>query len=78
MPLYDYNCKKCSKTWEASHSIEQRKDEYCCKLVADLVITGTKSRPVILEGYNQGIGEYITGPAQRRQMMKKHNLEEAD
>jgi putative FmdB family regulatory protein len=77
MPLYDYSCKKCNRTWEASHKIEQRKDEYCCDLTADLVISATRTRPIILEGYNQGIGEYITGPKQKKQMMKKHNLEEA-
>ncbi len=56
MPLYDYSCKKCDRKWEASHSIEERKDEYCCSLTANLLISGTRGKPIILEGYNQGIG----------------------
>lgn len=77
-PLYDYECDAgCGKKWEASHKIDERKDEYCCGCSAKLLISATRTRPIILEGYNQGIGEYITGPKQKKQMMKKHNLEEA-
>ena len=76
-PLYDYRCDFCKKTWEGSHKVDERFDEKCCDKSATIVISPTRTKPVILEGYNVGIGEYITGPKQKREMMKKHKLEES-
>ena len=77
MPLYDYSCSKCGREWEASNKVSERYSEVCCSSEANIVISPTRTKPVILEGYNVGIGEYITGPKQKREMMKKHKLEEA-
>lgn len=42
MPLYEYQCPKCYKAWEAWHDIEERMNEFCCgKPAKQLISLGT-------------------------------------
>lgn len=77
MPVYRYRCDYCNLEWEAFRSIEKRVEAICdCGKLAKIIIQGI-SRPVIYEGYNEGLGAYVTGPKQKKEIMRRKNLEEA-
>ena len=77
MPLYEYRCNGCNEEWESVHSVDTRKEEYCayCGEKAEMLISQT-ARPVIYEGYDEGLNAHITGPKHRKQLMKEKGLEE--
>lgn len=76
MPIYKYRCDHCSLEWEAFRSVEKRSESICtCGRLAKIIISPT-AKPVIYEGYNEGLGTYVTGPAQKRRIMRDKNLEE--
>jgi len=63
MPLYEYTCE-CGKTTEINRTVEKRDDVLmcgCCALMKRTEIVQTM-KPVVLDGYNESIGEYVTGP----------------
>ncbi|MDE2227274.1 MAG: zinc ribbon domain-containing protein [Patescibacteria group bacterium] len=76
MPLYRYGC--CNKEWENHRSINNRTNERCplCGGKAVIIITGTQ-RPQCHEYYSMALNARITGPKQKKQLMKKLNVEEA-
>jgi putative FmdB family regulatory protein len=77
MPTYQYKCPKCKNIWEEYKTIDKRNDVVCfCGEKPRIIISQTQ-RPVIYEYYSEGLGEYITGPKQKRLIMKSKNLEEA-
>ncbi len=45
MPLYQYQCVKCYKEWEAWHSVDERMNEFCCGNVANLLLSLGTIRP---------------------------------
>lgn len=76
MPLYEYLCKECNEEWEAVHTIDTRKEEYCiyCGNKAELLISKT-SRPVVHEYFSENLDAYVTGSKHRKQLMKEKGLE---
>jgi putative FmdB family regulatory protein len=77
MPIYPYRCDKCGNKWEAVHGVSERDNESCCGKPAIREIAKTFGRPVILEGYNEGLGAYVTGPKQKAKIMQEKNLDYA-
>lgn len=77
MPLYEYECVSCEEEWEAVHTVDTRKEEYCrlCGKKAHMLISKT-GRPVIYEYYSENLDAYVTGPKHRRQLMKQKGVEE--
>lgn len=77
MPLYDYECSPCTEEWEATHTIDNRKEEYCtvCGDQAQMIIS-TASRPVTYEYYSEQLDGVVTGPKQKKQLAKSKGLEE--
>jgi len=63
--------------WDSAHKIKNRHKEKCpdCGEKAKLLIT-TTARPVVYDYYDNGLGERVTGPAHRRELMKKKGLYE--
>jgi hypothetical protein len=57
--------------------MDERGDEkcLCCGEMATREIA-VQARPQIIEGYVEGLGEYITGPAHMRKVMKEKGMEE--
>lgn len=76
MPNYVYTCGKCGSTYEAVHSIPDRDNETCCGEKAKRIIA-TTGRPVVYEYYSESLDCHITGPKQRRDMMKMRGVEDA-
>lgn len=78
MPIYDYKCHVCDEQWESLRSVKDRLSEICtnCGALASIQISRT-ARPVCHEYYSENLGAYVTGPAQKRRLMKAKNLEEA-
>ena len=77
MPVYRYRCNKCIDTWENFRNISDRKEEVCgrCGDQAEIVITSI-AKPVIYDYYSESLGAYVTGPKQKRDIMRIKNLEE--
>jgi putative FmdB family regulatory protein len=78
MPIYPYRCDKCGQKWDSFHSVDTRGDENCriCKVPAIREIAALQARPQIIEEYSTQLGEYITGPAHKRKVMREKGLEE--
>ena len=75
MPRYEYLCPECLRNWESFHPISERGNEYCCGVQAKRLIV-TSSKPVIYEYFSENLNAHITGPAQRRKIMKERGVEE--
>ena len=77
MPLYDYECVHCNNEWENYNPIAERELEECrnCGQTAKLLISLT-AKPIILEGFDEHLDAYVTGPKQRARIMREKNLAE--
>lgn len=79
MPIYAYYCEKCDPDaeWEAFNSINDRHSVLCpeCGDKA-LIAMSITARPVIQEYYSDNLQAQITGPAQKKRLMKAKGLEE--
>ena len=76
MPLYEYKCEKCKREWEKTHKVSDRHYEYCCGEKAKLLVSKL-ARPVIYEYFSENLNANITGPAQKKRLMKEKNMREA-
>ena len=79
MPIYEYYCKDCNNDdWEAFHDVDYRNKEKCpdCAKPASIAMS-VPGRPVIIEYYSENLQSQVTGPAQKRQLMKAKGVEEA-
>ena len=77
MPLYEYKCEDCKEEWEAVHTVDTRKEEYCvlCGEKANMLLSKTQ-RPIINEYYSENLGAIVTGPKHRKALMRDKGLEE--
>ncbi len=77
MPLYEFACNVCSSGWESVRKIEERGDEWCqeCGNLAMVLITNV-AEPITYEYFSENLNTHITGPAQRRRVMREKNMEE--
>ena len=77
MPLYEYMCFHCDNTWEAFNKIDARHGEICpvCKSPAVISIVNT-AKPIVLEYYCEQSDTRITGPRQRKRVLREKNMEE--
>ena len=76
MPLYEYNCPICGKEYEAFRKVDNRLEASHCGVVSSLRISIT-SRPVILDYYSESLGQRITGPKQKEEVMKTKGVSNA-
>ena len=75
-PLYQYYCEKCEKEWEAMHPICQRTDEECgCGTHAKIDIS-KGGKPVVVNYFSEHLNRQITGPKQKKEVMREMNVEE--
>ncbi len=76
MPIYEYHCMNCSKVFEKINTVLSRNSESCpdCNSSVEIQISAP-SRPVIYEYYDDGLGQQVTGPGHRRQLMRDRDLE---
>ena len=76
MPMYEYFCEDCMREWEAYHIVEERNNERCrCGKPAGRTFH-LSAKPVIYDYYSEGLGEFITGPRHKSEVMKRKNLSE--
>jgi len=75
MPAYDYACLTCKREWEAIHTIPDMYNEMCCDEKAKVLIS-LKSNPVTYNYFSENLDAWVTGPAQRKRLMKEKHLEE--
>ena len=78
MPLYDFRCEKCDVEVEGYASVASR-NEVACPMCGDTmtVLITTRARSVVYDYFSENLDAYVTGPAQRRRLMKERGLEEA-
>lgn len=76
MPLYDYRCEVCGRTFEAFHKIAERTHERCCNKIATVLVSCT-SKPICYDYFDNALDCHITGPKQRAKLMKKGDLADA-
>ena len=74
-PTYDYYCD-CGREWEEWNTIDARNYQKCsCGRLAKRKMT-LNSKPIVLNYYSEGLGEFITGPKHKARVMKEKNLSE--
>ena len=80
MPCYDYRCDACDIMWEGYNTIDERHSEKCpnCRQNAQLTISATRTKPVIMDYFDEHLDARITGPRQRKRIMDEKNLMEKD
>ena len=74
MPIYPYRCNVCERKWDNFHNIADMDNETCCgsKAIREIGVT---ARPVIMDYYDNGLGENVTGPKHRAELMKSKGCE---
>ena len=83
MPLYEYKCK-CGHTEDAHNSIEERNSNapvHCDERMSIRIGASHHIAPVLggggFPGYQCPVeGKYVTSRKERREIMKRNNLEE--
>ena len=78
MPLYEYKCDHCQSTWATVKKIKERDTMNCplCHRLATRKLSLPAKGVCILEPYyDNGIGAMVTGPKQKRELLKSRNLE---
>lgn len=79
MPLYDYRCYSCGREWEAFQRLDDRYDEICeCGNTPEIIIKPLRVKPQIMDYFDEHLDAKITGPAQRRKIMKEKGLSEKE
>ena len=76
MPTYEYRCGKCRREWEAVRRIDDRNRETCCGRRAEILIPRTQGRPVVLGYFDENLNAKITGPRQKREVMRRMDVAE--
>lgn len=75
-PVYDYRCDDCDLEWEEFHEVKERDNEWCqCGKRAKKLMK-LKSKPVVYEYYSENLDAVITGPKQRKRIMKERDVTE--
>lgn len=73
MPLYDYECGKCRGKTEHFFKVKQKKDTIKCGCGSQMKsIISTKRKPMIVDEWDEVLGARVTGPAHRKELMRKH------
>lgn len=77
MPLYDYRCIECKHEFEHFSTVDDKDNYFCekCDGVVETLIT-IKSNPQFYEGYDAQLDAYLTGPEQKRRIMKEKGISE--
>ena len=81
MPMYDFECVVCGKTFESFASVEHRYDIVCpeCGGQTRIVILSTPAVHYDIEPYfDKGMGCVVKSRADRRRKMIERGLEEDD
>ena len=81
MPIYTYKCVVCGQRWEQFNHVSDCYDGECCDTKAQKILDKKSMGKMTLQVYNywcHGSGTRITGPEQRRRIMKEKGLEEYD
>ncbi len=79
MPIYEYVCEKCKVRWEATHVMDERKDEYCPECggqVDNLISTPyVKIFEPFFEPNLSWRGDHITSEDQLRRLCRKKKVQ---
>lgn len=92
MPLYDYKCDTCGYVFEQFLFLrELNKSVICVRCVPDprwrwgskgdstgyaTRLISTVNKPIVINEYDEGMGQFITGRRHLSQLKKQLNLEE--
>ena len=78
MPVYAYQCTKCSHTFEAYRAIEARHEISCekCGSPCQILITGNVAIHTFDEYYSPNLRTVVRTKGQKARLMKEKGLEE--
>lgn len=77
MPNYDVYCPECKVEFEEFNVPVDSKDEIPCYMCNGETVTLITQRGFqFLNGYDEHLNAFITGPEHKRQIMKEKGLEE--
>lgn len=81
MPMYDYQCDACSLVFESYNRMSACRSAECPKCgkpASQVFITPPQAFREILPYYDNGLGEQVQDRADRKRIMDKKGLVEAD
>jgi len=79
MPMYDFECIGCGKTFEAFKKIEDKDTQKCfvCGEETKTLISCTYDPAnFCFEKYDEGLDRMVTGPQHRKTIMMELQLQE--
>ena len=74
MPFYDYECDTCGKRFEQSRSVADRHEVVCESCGCNVSIVIGRVGVIAYSYYNDALGSEITGPQQKRDLLKEKGL----
>lgn len=74
MPRYDYECDTCGKCFEETRSVVDRHDVVCESCGCNVSIVIGCVGVIAYSYYNDALGSEITGPQQKRALLKEKGL----
>lgn len=76
MPTYDFECLECGFNFEDFVPLVDKESMKCLNCEGDTKTLITQHGFVFYEQYDETLQTYLTGPAQRRRIMKERGIEE--
>lgn len=76
MPSYDFECLDCKFNFEDFTPIVRKDDMLCPNCNGKTKTLITQHGFQYYEGWDDTLQRYLTGPGQRRRLMKEKNIEE--
>lgn len=75
MPIYNYHCPSCDKSWESFNHIDDRRKEKCAQCGSDAAIKpSTSARTMIYPYYSEQLNSMVTSPKQREKLAKEKGM----
>ncbi len=75
MPLYDFKCIRCANEWEEFRKLIDKSKAWCFECGGDgISLISVHTRPHVYNYYCDELEAHITGPKQRKQIMKQREM----
>ena len=76
MPTYDFECLECGFNFEEFTPLVDKEAMKCLNCEGPTKTLITQHGFVFYEGYDDTLQTYLTGPGQRKRIMKERGIEE--
>ena len=76
MPCFEFFCETCGITWEEILRVKDRSRVKCVCGAVPKKLVSVPARPVVYGYYSENLGATVTGPEQKKRLLRERNLVE--